>query len=75
MYIEHSELDKSQNLDVEDFIKAFDLNQRLARAVRFLIRYSQHPETKAGRKNLERAVAELDIELKFNGMRHPMWYK
>lgn len=72
-FTEHSELDKSANMDVEDFIKAFELNDRLARAIKYLVRYSQHSEAKAGKRNLERAVAELDIELKYNGMSHPLY--
>jgi len=64
-FTEHSELDKSQNLSADDFIKAFDLNNNLARAIKYIVRYSQHPSTKAGRSNLEHAIAELHIELKF----------
>ena len=73
-FIKHSELDISANLDVDDFIKAFNLNNRLARAVKYIVRYSLHSDTNAGKRNLERAVSELDIELKFNGMNHPNWY-
>lgn len=72
-FTKHSDLDRSANMDVEDFIKAFNLNDRLSMAIKYLVRYSQHSETSAGRRNLERAVAELDIELKFNGMKHPSW--
>ena len=72
-FTKHSDLDRSANMDVEDFIKAFNLNDRLSMAVKYLVRYSQHSETSAGRRNLERAVAELDVELKFNGMKHPSW--
>ena len=64
-FTEHSELDKSQNLSADDFIKAFDLNNNLARAIKYIVRYSQHPNAKAGRKNLEHAIAELHTELKF----------
>lgn len=45
------------------FIKAFGLNDRLARAIKYIARYSQHQNAKAGRKNLERAIEELRIEL------------
>ena len=72
-FTKHSDLDRSANMDVDDFIKAFNLNDRLSMAIKYLVRYSQHSETSAGRRNLERAVAELDIELKFNGMKHPSW--
>ena len=65
-FVNNSELDKSQNLDVEDFIKAFDLNQRLARAVKYLVRYAQHTTTKAGINNLVHAIEELQIELRFS---------
>ena len=64
-FINNSELDHSANLDVDDFIKAFNLNTNLSRAVKYLVRYSQHSTTKAGLKNLEKAIAELHIELKF----------
>lgn len=64
-FTKHSELDKSQNLSADDFIKAFELNNRLARAIKYIARYSQHQNSKAGRKNLERAIEELRIELKF----------
>ena len=64
-FTEHSDLDKSQNLSADDFIKAFDLNNNLARAIKYIVRYSQHPNAKAGRNNLEHAIAELHIELKF----------
>lgn len=64
-FTKHSELDKSENLSVDDFIKAFELNDRLARTIKYITRYSQHQNTKAGRKNLERAIEELRIELKF----------
>ena len=72
-FTKHSDLDRSANMDVDDFIEAFNLNDRLSMAIKYLVRYSQHSETSAGRRNLERAVAELDIELKFNGMKHPSW--
>ena len=62
-FTEYSELDKSQNISADDFIKAFELNNRLARAIKYIARYSQHKNTKAGRKNLERAIEELRIEL------------
>ena len=64
-FTKHSELDKSQNLSADDFIKAFELNDRLARAIKYIARYSQHSDAKAGRKNLERAIEELRIEHKF----------
>ena len=64
-FTKHSELDKSQNLSTDDFIKAFELNDRLARAIKYIARYSQHQNAKAGRKNLERAIEELRIEHKF----------
>lgn len=64
-FTKHSELDTSSNLSVDDFIKAFELNDRVARAVKYIARYSQHKNAKAGRKNLERAIEELRIELKF----------
>ena len=67
-FTEHSELDKSQNLSADDFIKAFDLNNNLARAIKYIVRYSQHKNTDAGRKNLEHAIVELQIELKYNLM-------
>lgn len=62
-FTEYSELDKSQNISADDFIKAFELNDRLARTIKYIARYSQHKNTKAGRKNLERAIEELRIEL------------
>lgn len=65
-FTEHSELDKSQNISADDFIKAFELNDRLARTIKYIARYSQHKNTKAGRKNLERAIEELRIELNQN---------
>lgn len=64
-FTNNSELDHSANLDVDDFINAFNLNPNLSRAVKYLVRYSQHSTTKAGLKNLEKAIAELHIELKF----------
>ena len=64
-FINNSELDHSANLDVDDFIKAFNLNPNLSRAVKYLVRYSQHSTTKSGLKNLEKAIAELRIELQF----------
>lgn len=63
----NSDLDKSATMNVEDFTKAFELNNRLERAVKFIVRYSQHPQTKAGQKNLERALKELATELYFRG--------
>ena len=72
-FTKHSDLDRSANMDVDDFIEAFNLNDRLSMAIKYLVRYSQHSETSAGRRNLERAVAELGAELKFNGMKHPSW--
>lgn len=71
-FTKHSELDRSANMDVDDFINAFELNDRLSMAVKYIVRYSQHSETSAGRRNLERAVAELNKELKFNGMKHTL---
>ena len=65
-FTEYSELDKSQNISADDFIKAFELNDRVARAIKYIARYSQHKNTKAGRKNLERAIEELRIELNQN---------
>ena len=62
-FTKHSELDRSANMDVDDFINAFELNDRVARAIKYIARYSQHKNTKAGRKNLERAIEELRIEL------------
>ena len=62
-FTEHSELDKSQNISADDFIKAFELKDRLARTIKYIARYSQHKNTKAGKKNLERAIEELRIEL------------
>lgn len=41
-FTNNSELDHSANLDVDDFIKAFNLNPNLSRAVKYLVRYSQH---------------------------------
>lgn len=38
-FTEHSELDKSANLSADDFIKAFELNDRLARAIKYIARY------------------------------------
>ena len=64
-FTKHSDLDRSANLDVDDFIKAFELNDRLARAIKYIARYSQHKNSKAGKQNLERAIEELRIELKF----------
>ena len=64
-FTKHSELDRSANMDVDDFINAFELNDRVARAIKYIARYSQHQNAKAGRKNLERAIEELRIELKF----------
>lgn len=71
-FTEHSELDKSANLSADDFIKAFELNDRLARTIKYIARYSQHPNAKAGRKNLEHAIEELRIELKYFLMDHPL---
>lgn len=65
-FTKHSELDRSSNIDADDFIKAFELNDRLARTIKYITRYSQHQNTKAGRKNLERAIEELRIELNQN---------
>ena len=62
-FTKHSELDASSNLSADDFIKAFELNDRVARAIKYIARYSQHKNAKAGRKNLERAIEELRIEL------------
>lgn len=62
-FTKHSELDRSANMDVDDFIKAFELNDRVARAIKYIARYSQHQNAKAGKKNLERAIEELRIEL------------
>lgn len=64
-FTKHSELDTSSNLSADDFIKAFNLNDRLARTIKYIARYSQHQNSKTGRKNLERAIEELRIELKF----------
>ena len=64
-FTKHSELDKSKNLSTDDFINAFELSDRLARTIKYIARYSQHKKSKAGRKNLERAIEELRIELKF----------
>ena len=64
-FTKHSELDMSSNLSADDFIKAFELNDRLARTIKYIARYSQHKNAKAGRKNLERAIEELRIELNF----------
>lgn len=71
-FTEHSELDKSANLSADDFIKAFELNDRLARTIKYIARYSRHPNAKAGRKNLEHAIEELRIELKYFSMDHPL---
>lgn len=65
-FTNNSELDKSQNISADDFIKAFELNDRLARTIKYIARYSQHKNTKAGRKNLERAIEELRIEFNQN---------
>lgn len=65
-FIENSDLDKSQNLSADDFIKAFNLDNNLARAIKYIVRYSQHKNTIAGNKNLQKAIDELQIELKFN---------
>ena len=62
-FTKHSELDRSANMDADDFIKAFELNDRVARAIKYIARYSQHQNAKAGKKNLERAIEELRIEL------------
>lgn len=62
-FTKHSELDRSANIDADDFIKAFELNDRVARAIKYIARYSQHQNAKAGKKNLERAIEELRIEL------------
>ena len=62
----NSELDKSANLSADDFIKAFDLNNTLSRAIKYIVRYSQHKNTEAGAKNLQKAIDELKIEQKFN---------
>lgn len=62
-FTKHSELDRSANMGADDFIKAFELNDRLARAIKYIARYSQHQNAKAGKKNLERAIEELRIEL------------
>ena len=65
-FTKHSDLDTSSNLSTDDFIKAFELNDRVARAIKYIARYSQHKNAKAGRKNLERAIEELRIELNQN---------
>lgn len=65
-FTKHSELDRSANMDADDFIKAFELNDRVARAIKYIARYSQHQNAKAGKKNLERAIEELRIELNQN---------
>lgn len=65
-FIENSDLDKSQNLSADDFIKAFNLDNNLARAIKYIVRYSQHKNTISGNKNLQKAIDELQIELKFN---------
>ena len=65
----NSDLDKSQNLNADDFIKAFDLNTNLARAIKYIVRYSQHRNTNAGIKNLQKAIEELQIELKFSSIK------
>lgn len=66
-FVKNSDLDKSANLDVDDFVKAFSLNPRLERAVKYIVRYSAHSKTKAGISNLQKAISELESELKFNG--------
>ena len=65
-FTKYSELDRSANMDADDFIKAFELNDRVARAIKYIARYSQHQNAKAGKKNLERAIEELRIELNQN---------
>lgn len=65
-FTNNSELDHSANLDVDDFIKAFDLNPNLSRAVKYLVRYAQHSATKAGINNLVHAIEELQTELRFS---------
>ena len=65
-FTKHSELDTFSNLSADDFIKAFELNDRVARAIKYIARYSQHKNAKAGKKNLERAIEELRIELNQN---------
>lgn len=71
-FTKHSDLDRSANLSADDFIKAFELNDRVARAIKYIARYSQHPNAKAGRKNLEHAIEELRVELKYFSMDHPL---
>ena len=64
-FTKHSDLDRSTNIGVDDFINAFELSDRLARTIKYITRYSQHKNSKAGKKNLERAIEELRVELKF----------
>lgn len=65
-FIENSDLDKSQNLSDDDFVKAFSLDTNLARAIKYIVQYSQHKNAIAGNKNLQKAIDELQIELNFN---------
>lgn len=64
-WIEHSDLDRTSNMSADNFIRAFDLPLRLARAVKYIVRYARNKDSNLGYKDLRRAIDELIIERRY----------